>query len=48
MINLKIAQLVNYAISRSLIEQDDKIYITNQLLEALKLDDYLNPQTFCC
>ncbi len=44
MINLKIAQLVNYALDHSLIEQEDKIYITNQLLEALGLDDYAEPE----
>ena len=44
MINLKIAQLVNYALSRSLIEPADKIYITNQLLEVLGLDDYTEPE----
>ena len=44
MINLKIAQLVNYALSHSLIEPEDKIYITNQLLEALRLDDYSEPE----
>ena len=44
MINLKIAQLVNYGLSHSLIEQEDKVYITNQLLEALRLDDYTEPE----
>jgi len=44
MINLKIAQLVNYALKTALIEDADKVYITNQLLDALQLDDYTEPE----
>ena len=44
MINLRIAQLVNYGLSCSLFEQEDKTYITNQLLEALFLDEYNEPE----
>ncbi|MBO5852914.1 MAG: UDP-glucose--hexose-1-phosphate uridylyltransferase [Clostridia bacterium] len=44
MINTAIAKLVKYGLSHSLFEQDDKIYITNQLLEALNLDSYTEPE----
>ena len=44
MINTKIAQLVNYGLSTGLIEEDDKICITNNLLEALSLTDYVEPE----
>ena len=43
MVNLKIAQLVNYGLKTGLIEEDDKICITNNLLEALSLTDYTEP-----
>jgi UDPglucose--hexose-1-phosphate uridylyltransferase len=43
MINLKITQLVNYGIKTGLVEEEDRIYITNQLLEALSLTDYIQP-----
>ena len=43
MINTKIAQLVNYGLKTGLIEEDDKICITNNLLEALSLTDYVEP-----
>lgn len=44
MINTKIAQLVNYGLKTGLIEEDDKICITNKLLETLGLDDYCEPE----
>ncbi len=44
MINTYIAQLVNYGVKNSLIEEEDRIYITNRLIEALELDDYLQPE----
>ncbi len=44
MINTYITQLVNYGVKNSLIEEDDRIYITNRLIEALGLDDYLQPE----
>lgn len=44
MINTAIAQLVNYAISCSLIEEDDRLYITNQLIDALGLKEYTKPE----
>lgn len=44
MINTKIAQLVNYGLKTGLIEEDDKICITNNLLEALSLTDFVEPE----
>ena len=44
MINTKIAQLVSYGLKTGLIEEDDKICITNNLLEALSLTDYAPPE----
>ena len=43
MINTYVAQLVNYGLSTGLIEADDKICITNNLLEALSLTDFVEP-----
>ncbi len=43
MINCAIKQLVNYGIDTGLILQEDAIYITNQLLMVLGLDDYKEP-----
>ena len=43
MINLKIAQLVNYGLECGLFEEDDKTFITNQLAEALGLTEYTEP-----
>lgn len=33
-----ILELVNYALMNELIEEDDKIYVTNRLLEVTKLN----------
>ncbi|MBQ1187289.1 MAG: UDP-glucose--hexose-1-phosphate uridylyltransferase, partial [Clostridia bacterium] len=44
MINTAIAKLVNYALACSLIEEDDKLYIINQLLDVLGLSDYTEPE----
>ena len=44
MINTKIAQLVNYAEKTGLIENDDRVFITNALLEVLSLSDYNEPE----
>ncbi len=44
MINTYIALLVKYGIKTELIKEDDKIYITNSLLEALGLDEYTEPE----
>ena len=40
MIYSYIKALVNYGINKAFFEESDKIYITNRILEALKLDDY--------
>ena len=40
MINTYIASLIRYALNAGLIEECDKIYITNQLLDVLGLYTY--------
>lgn len=45
MIFKRITQLVNYAIKNSLIAEDDKVYIINQLIDALGLSDFEEPET---
>ena len=32
--------LVNYAINKNLIQEEDRVYVTNRILALLKLDDY--------
>ncbi|WP_099470028.1 UDP-glucose--hexose-1-phosphate uridylyltransferase [Konateibacter massiliensis] len=44
MINRNIKQLVTYGLETGLIEKEDIIYVTNQLLELLKLDEYEEPE----
>jgi UDPglucose--hexose-1-phosphate uridylyltransferase len=44
MIYESIKQLVCYGLETGLIEKEDKVYATNQILEILKLDDYEEPQ----
>lgn len=43
MINTYIKQLVEYGIDNSLIEEEDRIYTTNIILEMLGLDEYEEP-----
>lgn len=43
MINENIAALAEYALKSGLIEQEEKIYSVNLLLDILKLDDYEEP-----
>jgi UDPglucose--hexose-1-phosphate uridylyltransferase len=43
MIYENIKMLVSYGIETCLIEKEDKIYATNQILEILKLDEYEEP-----
>ena len=43
MICESIAKLVKYALDCGLIEQEDKIYTTNRILEILCLDEYKEP-----
>lgn len=45
MINTYIKQLVEYGITNKLIEEEDRIYTTNIILEMLKLEDYAEPET---
>lgn len=44
MINTYIKQLVEYGITNKLIEEEDRIYTTNIILEMLKLEDYAEPE----
>ena len=39
-IDMRVRQLVNYAISRGLAEEPDRVYITNRVLEYLHRDGY--------
>ncbi|XCP83702.1 UDP-glucose--hexose-1-phosphate uridylyltransferase [Roseburia hominis] len=43
MINEAIAKLMQYGVSTGLVEPEDKIYVTNQVLEMLKLEEYEEP-----
>ena len=43
MIYESVAALVQYALDRSLIEEADRVWATNRLLEVLRLDDYEMP-----
>jgi UDPglucose--hexose-1-phosphate uridylyltransferase len=45
MINTYITELVNYGIERGLIDELDRIYTTNRLLELMKLDEYTAPDS---
>lgn len=42
-INVEIKRLVDYGISKGLIFERDRIYVTNKLLEVLGLDSYEEP-----
>ena len=42
MINTYISALAQYAVDRGLIEENERIYSINMLLDVLKLDEY-NP-----
>ncbi len=43
MINTHIKQLVNYAVDCELIQNDDRIYCTNRIIEILEIDEYIEP-----
>ena len=45
MIYESIKKLVTYALEAGLIEKEDKIYMTNRVLEALGLDEYEESET---
>ena len=44
MITENISALVNYGIAAGLLEESDKIYTTNMLLELFGLDEYEEPE----
>lgn len=44
MISEAIAKLMQYGISTGLVEPEDKIFVTNQVLEALNLTEYEMPE----
>ena len=46
MISTTIQQLVNYGLDTGLILPDDEIYIRNQLLMTMQLDDFTAPELF--
>ncbi len=45
MVNQAIAQLVRYGVTTKMLEQEDVVFATNALLEAMKLADYDAPET---
>ena len=45
MINTYITELVNYAIANGLIDELDRSYATNRLLELFGLDEYIIPDS---
>ena len=47
MISTAIQQLVNYGLDTGLILPDDEIYIRNQLLMTMQLDDFTAPEVRC-
>lgn len=48
MISAAIQQLVNYGLDTGLILPEDEIYIRNQLLMTLQLDDFTEPEGAIC
>lgn len=44
MINTYITELVNYGISKGLIDELDRVYVTNRLIEFFGLDEYTAPE----
>ena len=44
MINTAIASLVDYAVRKGLIEEDDRVWAVNALLERMKLDSFDAPE----
>ena len=45
MINTYITELVNYGIGKGLIDELDRICITNRLVELMEQDEYISPDT---
>ena len=44
MIHTYIKQLIDYAVDCRLIEEDDRIYCTNRIIELLELNEYTEPK----
>ena len=42
-----IRNLVQYGVNTGLLQESDRIYATNQILEVLGLDEYEEPQGAC-
>lgn len=42
-----IRNLVQYGVNTGLLQEADRIYATNQILEVLGLDEYEEPQGAC-
>ena len=42
-----IRNLVQYGVNTGLLQESDRIYATNQILEVLELDEYEEPQGAC-
>ena len=47
MICERIAQLVEYAVRHRLITEEDRIWATNRLLDAMGEDEYTVPENVC-
>lgn len=47
MIYEAVKQLAGYGISKGLIQETDKIYAVNRILEVLELDEYIEAETNC-
>ena len=45
MVNEAIKKLVKYGLDTGLIQEEDRIYATNQILDVLKLDEYGESET---
>ena len=45
--NELISELVGYGIEKGLVEEDDKIYVINRLLELFRLDSYTQTDKAC-
>ena len=44
-INSLIRQLVDYGLDKELVVKADEVYTINRILEVLKLDEYIEPET---
>ncbi|MBR2043871.1 MAG: UDP-glucose--hexose-1-phosphate uridylyltransferase [Clostridia bacterium] len=46
MINQSIKALIGYGLKKGLFEKADEIFVTNRVLEALNLDEYIEPEEY--